>query len=253
MRTKKTGVPRQSGGVPRYAQICRNIVGLIRSGRLGPGAQVPSENEIMMNLDVSNTTARRALAELERAGWVERIKGRGTYVRAARVERSINRILGFTRNIIEAGRNPSTRLLTAEVVDDDHEHVLETTTYRLHGPHCRIRRLRLADDVPVMLETRYISLELCPGIQDRKLDRSLYEIYEKEYGLHLTEVEQVVGAEPLAEKLLGAFGLDETVTAFRVEGVTFCGKGMLLETEESLYRADIYRFRVKATREGEVT
>ena len=36
------------------------------------------------------------------------------------------------------------------------------------------------------------------------------------------------------------------IPAFRVEGVTFCGKEMILEMEDSIYRGDKYRFSVCA-------
>lgn len=37
------------------------------------------------------------------------------------------------------------------------------------------------------------------------------------------------------------------VPAFRVEGVTFCGKEMILKMEDSIYRGDKYRFSIRAT------
>jgi len=42
------------------------------------------------------------------------------------------------------------------------------------------------------------------------------------------------------------FDLSQSVPAFRVEGVTFCGKEMILEVEDSIYRGDKYRFSVCA-------
>ena len=61
---------------PKYFQIRRKIVGSIQRGELPPGAPVPSENEIIERHQVSNTTARKALLELEKEGWVTRVKGK---------------------------------------------------------------------------------------------------------------------------------------------------------------------------------
>ena len=97
--------------IPKYYQISRQIIAAIRSGRLKPGMQILSENEIIKQYGVSNTTARRSLQEIERAGWGTRIKGKGTFVAQRNVQRSATRILGFTRNMIEAGYTPSTRVL----------------------------------------------------------------------------------------------------------------------------------------------
>jgi GntR family transcriptional regulator len=83
--------------LPKYFQISQDIISRIRSGQLIPGMQIPSENEIIQHYQVSNTTARRSLHEIEAAGWGKRIKGKGTFVRDRNVQRSATRILGFTR------------------------------------------------------------------------------------------------------------------------------------------------------------
>ena len=82
-------------GPPKYFQISREIISLIQRGLLKPGTPVPSENEIIEKYRVSNTTARKALHELEKESWVTRVKGKGTFVRDYTVVRAINRIFGF--------------------------------------------------------------------------------------------------------------------------------------------------------------
>ncbi len=234
--------------LPKYLRISREIIGSIESGKLPLGGRVPSENELIRRYGVSNTIARRALQETEQAGWVVRIKGKGTFVRQNRVDRSAMRILGFTRNMREAGRTPSTRLVEALVHKAGHSVTVNGRLYMLRGPLCRIERVRLADGIPMMREIRYISLRFCPGIQKQPLESSLYDIYEKEYGLQLSQVDQILSAIEVPDDLLDVFGLRAPVPAFQVEGVTFCGKEQILEMEDSIYRGDMYRFSVKATR-----
>lgn len=71
-----------SGGedLPMYQLIKEDMQGSIRLGRLKPGQRVPSESELIAQYRVSNTTARRCLDEMEAAGWLERKRGKGTYV-----------------------------------------------------------------------------------------------------------------------------------------------------------------------------
>jgi GntR family transcriptional regulator len=40
--------------------------------------------------------------------------------------------------------------------------------------------------------------------------------------------------------------LTKPVPAFRVEGASFCGRDLIIEMEDSVYRGDIYRFAAKA-------
>src|SRR6187549_4296707 len=109
----------ESFGPPKYFQISRDIVALIQGGSLKAASPVPSENEIIEKHKVSNTTARKALHELEKEGWVTRVKGKGTFVRDFTVVRAINRIFGFTKNMLEAGRKPSTELIGFHLRNED--------------------------------------------------------------------------------------------------------------------------------------
>lgn len=242
-----TGTVRDENfNLPKYFQISREIVAAIQAGKLAPNSLAPSENEIIEKYTVSNTTARKALQELERGGWVERVKGRGTYVRSNTVERSIDRLFGFTRNMIEAGRKPSTKLLGFHLRKNDHTRVVNGREYTLKGPFCEIERIRFADGIPMMKETRYISLTLCPNINRKNLEKSLYDTYDKVYGLHLQEINQMLSAVVLEGEWLEVFELKNPIPAFRVEGVTFCGKELILEMEDSVYRGDMYRFSARA-------
>lgn len=234
---------------PKYFQISRAIIGRIQRGELPPGSPVPSENEIIAHYGVSNTTARKVLYELEQGNWVIRVKGKGTFVRDYTVLRSIDRIFGFTRNMIEAGRKPQTKLLGFHLREEDHTQTINGRPLTLKGPFCEIERLRLADGIPMMKETRYISLTLCPDIQLRNLEQSLYEVFRRDYGIHLIAIDQMLSAVVLDAPAAKAFGLSQPVPAFRVEGASFCGKNLIVEMEDSVYRGDMYRFAAKAVEE----
>jgi GntR family transcriptional regulator len=231
---------------PKYFQISREIIALIQTGALPAKSCVPSENDIIEKYQVSNTTARKALLELEKEGWVTRIKGKGTFVRDKTVVRVVNRIFGFTKNMLEAGRKPATKLTGFHLRQADHTQTINGRLFTLKGPFCEIKRIRYANGVPMMQETRYISLGFCPDIHRRNLEQSLCTIFEKDYGIHLTEINQMLSALLLEGESLRPFQLTKPVPAFRVEGVSFCGKNLIIEMEASVYRGDMYRFAAKA-------
>jgi GntR family transcriptional regulator len=239
-------VTKDSYSPPKYFQISREIITLIQQGKLAVGSPVPSENEIIKKYHVSNTTARKVLHELEKASLVKRVKGKGTFVRDYAVMRSIDRIFGFTKNMVEAGRKPSTRLLGFHLRDEDHSQTINGRVLTLKGPVCEIERLRLADGIPMMKETRYISLRLCPEVHRKNLEHSLYDIFEREYGIHLTAINQMLSAVMLEGEWLKMFQVNKPIPAFRVEGASVCGKDIIVEMENSVYRGDMYRFSARA-------
>jgi GntR family transcriptional regulator len=67
-----------ASGVPFYRQIVDQIAGLIRSGQLAPGTQLPPFRDLAPQLRVSLITVRRAYADLEQAGLIVKRQGQGT-------------------------------------------------------------------------------------------------------------------------------------------------------------------------------
>jgi len=232
--------------LPKYFSISQDIIQLIRTGKLSPGQRIPSENEIIEQYGVSNTTARKALQELNAGGWVVKIRGKGTFVHAKGVVRSVDRILSFTRNMTEAGFKPSTKVLHQGVLRKGYSAMVNGRRYSMDGPVFKIHRLRFADNIPMMLEVRYISLALCPGIEKMTLSGSLYDIYREKYGHELTEIYQMLSAYMLDAETATFFDLHGAVQGFLVDGVTFCGREIILEMEKSIYRGDRYTFAVRA-------
>jgi len=70
----------EASGVPFYRQILDQIAGLVRTGQLPAGEQLPSFRDLASDLTVSLITVRRAYAELQTAGLVVRKQGQGTFV-----------------------------------------------------------------------------------------------------------------------------------------------------------------------------
>lgn len=232
---------------PKYFMIAREMIGAIKSGKLKPGMRVLSENEIISRYRVSNTTARKSLQSVENQGYIKKVKGKGTFVRESSVVRPVTRILSFTKNMLEAGLEPSTKVLDSRISPENYSVEIGGRVYTLKAPVCKIHRLRFADNIPMMLEVRYISLALCPGIEKEDFSRSLYDLYEKKYQLSLSNVYQELGAIMIDRGVQDFFDLTEPIPALLVNGVTFCGKEMILEMEKSIYRGDKYRFLVGAT------
>ena len=71
---------RNTGGVPIYEQIFTQLRDEICSGTLPPGEALPSIRSLARDLRVSVITTKRAYEELERAGYVVTVAGKGSFV-----------------------------------------------------------------------------------------------------------------------------------------------------------------------------
>jgi DNA-binding GntR family transcriptional regulator len=66
---------------PRYRTMAADLRAQVESGELQPGDTLPSESALAARYGVARGTARQALAELEGAGLVESVHGKGRFVR----------------------------------------------------------------------------------------------------------------------------------------------------------------------------
>ena len=75
-----------SGGVPIYDQITRQIKGLILRGELREGEALPSMRLLAKELRISVITTKRAYEELEREGFIYTLPAKGCFVAPKNVE-----------------------------------------------------------------------------------------------------------------------------------------------------------------------
>ena len=65
---------------PIYEQIMASIEDLAARGVLGPGSHQPSVRQLAMELSINPNTIQRAYSELEKAGVIYAVKGKGNFV-----------------------------------------------------------------------------------------------------------------------------------------------------------------------------
>ena len=75
--------------IPHYVKIANDLRDKILDGTYGPGALLPSRNEITTMYGVSAITARDALAMISHEGLAKAVRGRGHIVRRKRSRRTL--------------------------------------------------------------------------------------------------------------------------------------------------------------------
>jgi GntR family transcriptional regulator len=120
-------------------------------------------------------TARNAMQRLAEDGLVQRIPGVGSFVVAPPSHRYADRLLAFSHEMRRQGRTPSSRLVERSVRPAT---AAEGMALELRKPEpvVVVRRLRLADEVPVALETAVLVAETADVVMATDLEHgSLHE------------------------------------------------------------------------------
>ncbi|WP_282079024.1 PLP-dependent aminotransferase family protein [Aquimarina algiphila] len=81
-----------------YLQLCDQIIGFIKSGKLPPSTKLPGSRKLAENLSIHRKTVIASYEELISQGWIETIPARGTFVSSIL---PIVNPLGFDRSFAE--------------------------------------------------------------------------------------------------------------------------------------------------------
>lgn len=168
--------------VPYYLQIRDHLASQIETAALRPNAKLPSERTLSNAFGITRMTARQALLQLEAEGLIHRMDRRGWFVSPPRLQYDPTLNISFTENVASQGREPGTVLLSQE------QTIASTWDFNHLGvtagePVFLIRRLRLIDQRPVLVEHLHVNANRCPGLLDLPLDQSLTKLLAEHYGI----------------------------------------------------------------------
>ncbi len=148
--------------IPKYEAAYRTILERLKGGRYPVGARMPTEGELSAQFGVSRVTIRRALDMLVQDGYVESRQGSGYRVLTLSPA-SDTCLTSFTDQMLRAGREPTTALLSIDTFLPDAPDITHLPATMRMGPITRICRLRKVDGVPRMLVMTYAPARLLPG------------------------------------------------------------------------------------------
>jgi GntR family transcriptional regulator len=236
--------------VPYYFQLKKILAEEIASGRWPRDRQLPSEPSICEHFQVSRTTVRQALGEMEAEGMIRREKGRGTFVEDVR---SASWLLqsshGFYEEAVRMGKRVTSRVLRLEV-----ETLPLWASDALDLPEgsegVTLERLRWVNDRMAMYVVNHLPEDLAGVVAGADLTSgSLYGVLEQERGLRVHGgrrlVEAVIAQDDLAQLLEVAPG----APLLFVESVSWDVGSRPFECYRAWHRADRTKIDVQVVRQ----
>lgn len=231
--------------VPVYLQLNRALRELILNGQISVGDRFLTERQVSADFGVSRPTANKAISSLVAEGILESRRGMGTFVRAWPLEYDLKSLVSFTGKAFAAGKTPQTRLLAWKTLKhaEVNPKVVECLQVPEGGEVYFMERLRLADELPVILERRYVLAKHCPDLVERDLLGSLYDLWTQKYRLEITGADQAIRAICIPEEDAEILEVPNASAGFLVTSTGYLRSREPLWWEQTLYRGDTYEFR----------
>jgi len=106
----------------------------------------------------------------------------------------------------------------------------------------RVKRLRLADSMPMAMEILHVPEALVPGLTRADFEgRSFYELLRERYGITVASGTQSIEPTVTNEDESEVLGVPLHTPAFLFERTTVSESGRIVEFVRSIYRGDRYR------------
>jgi len=235
--------------MPYYHQLKQIVIADIKRRRLVPGDRLPGDHELCAAYDVSRTVVRQALAELEVAGLIERVKGRGTFVAQPKTaEGLVQSLTGLYEDVASRGGRLTSEVRRLEMIpaDDDVAAALQVDS---GSPVIVLERLRFVDDEPWVLAITYLPYDLAPGLlQEDFRKQSLYAALEGKYGITLKGGRRGVEAASASTDLARSLGIARGAAVLVLRSVSFDAQDRPVEMFLAYHRGDRSRFEVNLMR-----
>jgi GntR family transcriptional regulator len=231
-----------------YSRVETILAGEIADGDMKAGDQLPTEDSLIERFEVSRITVRRAIQNLVGRGLVEIRRGKGTFVASPKITQELTELTGFVEDMRGLGRKPTARVISKEMVTADTTvagHLALTKGERV----VRIRRIRLADGVPISFDETYLPLEIGNKIITNNLKvEPIFSLLERKYNIPLIEAEYKLEAVAAETEVAAALRVKQGSPIFRIERTSYSTANRPVDYEKLYYRGDLVRFVTRLAR-----
>lgn len=162
-----------------YKSIAERLKNRINSDEFEVGDALPSEKALASELQVSVMTIRKALTLLEREKLIVKRHGSGSYV-ARKSNYHGGELDGFNYQMHIVGETNYRNKVIEFTMLDAPLAIAQQLKIEPGEKVYYVRRIRMIDDVPILIENSYIPVAIFPWLSIGNLERSKFNYFKKE-------------------------------------------------------------------------
>lgn len=233
---------------PLYDQLVDLLKEKIET-ELEPNTKLESERELSNRYGLSRTTVRLALQELEKMGYIYRRHGKGTYVSdLSKKAKNITSAYSFTEQMKALGKQPKTFILEFETIEAN-KYFASKLQVSIGEPLYKMKRLRLADDEPMMLERTYLPVKKFWHLTQKLLEtKPLYDLFSQDFQQVVHIAEEEFYASIVRNKDMSYLEIAEGSAVLNLVRTTYNINNEVIEYTLSVARADQFHYQVRHIR-----
>lgn len=230
--------------LPLYYQLMDEIVEQIEKGNLKEHERLPSERELCEMYDISRTTVRQTMQELEKEGYIYKKHGKGSFISPKVYNQSLVSFYSFTEEMKKLGKTPSSNVVSFDIVASENK-VAKKLGINPGDLVYKIIRLRLADGEPMLYETSYVPVERFGELTKEELEETpMYELFRQKYDVTITQATETFRAVITRPEEAKHLTIEEGFPSMMLIRTTY-EKASVIEYTVTIARGDKFSYTVE--------
>ncbi len=231
---------------PLYLQVKECLEDRIRTLVYPKGGKLPSEKELCDEFGVSRITIRQALDLLESMGLTSSVHGKGTFVKANKLDSTLQKIRSFGETLAEKGYHGYTKI---EYYSEEASGNVDRLMMSIGSN--RISRLHLSGysmEEPVVVYHSIIRhpegqkmYQAALKLEEKGIPFSTFDLYAQ-VGIAIGKIHQQVSAVNAPADIAQKLGLSKGDAVLILDSVILDRNQQVIECKKGYYRTDKYSF-----------
>jgi len=232
--------------LPLYHRLRDKMIEKIMQRQWQPDTAIPTEAELTKTYNVAIGTVRKAVETLVADGLLERLQGRGTFVRRPNFHASLFR---FFRHQTEGAENtiPEGRILKRTLGVPPQE-VATALSLTKRAKAIKLDRLRLVDGQPVLLEEIWLPYPQFSALMNIELPDFgdlLYPLYEEKCRQTVASAHETLTVELAAPEVARQLAIPVEKPVIVIDRLALGYDRQALEWRRSRGPADRFRYQIE--------
>ncbi|CAM2780559.1 trehalose operon repressor [Clostridium sporogenes] len=222
--------------------IYNEISNKIENNKIQSGEKLSSENEMMKEYNVSRDTIRKALNLLESNGYIQKVKGNGSFViDINKFDFPVSGLTSFKELSTKMGVESNTLVKELKLMKPDN-FLMKQLNLSKNDDVWKVIRVREINNKKIILDKDFFNKKYVPLLTKDICKNSIYEYLENELGLKISFAKKEITVQQATEEDKSYLDFENYNMIVVVKNYIYLDDMSLFQYTESRHRPDRFKF-----------
>ncbi|APF28997.1 trehalose operon repressor [Clostridium sporogenes] len=222
--------------------IYNEISNKIENNKIQSGEKLSSENEMMKEYNVSRDTIRKALNLLESNGYIQKVKGKGSFViDINKFDFPVSGLTSFKELSTKMGVESNTLVKELKLMKPDN-FLMKQLNLSKNDDVWKVIRVREINNKKIILDKDFFNKKYVPLLTKDICENSIYEYLENELGLKISFAKKEITVQQATEEDKSYLDFENYNMIVVVKNYIYLDDMSLFQYTESRHRPDRFKF-----------